>query len=60
LIPLAILLCVRLIPASIMAELRVLAAERLAKQPPTSRIAAAVIVLVWLVLAATIVCLLIR
>lgn len=52
LIPLAILLCVRLIPAFVMADLRELAEERLAKRPPTSRIAAAVIVLVWLALAA--------
>ena len=60
LIPLAILLCVRLIPAFVMAELRVLADERLAKRPPTSRLAAAVIVLVWLALAAVVVYLVIR
>ncbi len=60
LIPLAILLCVRLIPAFVMAELRVLADERLAKRPPTSRLAAAVIVLAWLALAAVVVYLVIR
>ena len=60
LIPLAILLCVRLIPACVMAELRMLAEERLAKRPPTSLVAAAVIVLVWLALAVVIVYLLMR
>lgn len=60
LVPLAILLCVRLIPAFVMAELRVLAEERLAKRPPTSLVAAAVIVLVWLALATVLVYLLVR
>lgn len=44
-VPLGILLAVRLIPARIMAELRVKAAER---RPPTSRAGPALIVLIWL------------
>ena len=50
-LPLAILLTVRLIPASVLAELRLQAQQRLANAPPTSRVAAFVIILVWVAAA---------
>lgn len=50
LVPLAIVLCVRLIPAPLMSELRARAHELLAGRPPTSRVAAASIVVVWIAL----------
>jgi uncharacterized membrane protein YkvA (DUF1232 family) len=50
-LPLAILLTVRLIPANVLAELRLQAQQRLANSPPTSRVAAFVIVVVWVAAA---------
>jgi uncharacterized membrane protein YkvA (DUF1232 family) len=50
-LPLAILLTVRLIPANVLAELRLQAQQRLANSPPTSRAAAFVIVVVWVAAA---------
>src|SRR5918994_5769326 len=50
-LPLAILLTVRLIPANVLAELRLQAQQRLANSPPTSRVAAFVIILVWVAAA---------
>ena len=50
-IPLAISLTVRLIPASVMTDLRRQAEQRLSARPPSSRTAAGVIILVWLALA---------
>jgi uncharacterized membrane protein YkvA (DUF1232 family) len=50
-LPLAILLTVRLIPANVLAELRLQAQQRLANSPPTSRVAALVIVVVWVAAA---------
>jgi uncharacterized membrane protein YkvA (DUF1232 family) len=49
-VPLGILLAVRLVPPDVMAEHR--AAAALATRRPVSRVAAALIVLVWLVAAA--------
>lgn len=46
LVPLGIMLAVRLIPAALMAEFRATAAARVSR--PMSRIAAAVVILVWL------------
>jgi uncharacterized membrane protein YkvA (DUF1232 family) len=50
-LPLAILLTVRLIPANVLAELRLQAQQRLANSPPTSRVAAFFIVVVWVAAA---------
>ena len=50
-LPLAILLTVRLIPADVLAELRLQAQQRLADLPPTNRVAAFVIVVVWVTAA---------
>jgi uncharacterized membrane protein YkvA (DUF1232 family) len=50
-LPLAILLTVRLIPANVLAELRLQAQQRLANAPPTSRVATFVIILVWVAAA---------
>lgn len=50
LIPLAILLTVRMIPAQVIADLRSQAERQLAGRPPTSRVAGFVIVLVWVAL----------
>ena len=53
LLPLAILLAVRLIPPEVMVQLRAEASARLASSgPPKSRVAAAVIVVVWLAILA--------
>jgi uncharacterized membrane protein YkvA (DUF1232 family) len=52
LLPLFILLTVRLIPNPLMAELRAEAAKRIAEHSPVNKIAAAVIIAVWLGLAA--------
>jgi uncharacterized membrane protein YkvA (DUF1232 family) len=49
LVPLAILLAVRLIPAPVIADLRSQAEQRLSRCPPTSRAAGLVIILVWAV-----------
>src|SRR4051794_27669564 len=51
LLPLAILLVIRLIPAPLMAEFRAAAAAAEAK--PSSRTGAAFVVLIWLAVAAT-------
>jgi uncharacterized membrane protein YkvA (DUF1232 family) len=51
LIPLGIALAVRMIPAPVLAECRE-RARRVANEKPTNRVAAAVIVVVWLSLAA--------
>jgi uncharacterized membrane protein YkvA (DUF1232 family) len=52
LVPLAIVLIVRLLPAEVMAELRAEADKRLAGARPTSRVAAVVIVALWIAAAA--------
>ncbi len=53
LLPLAVLLVVRLIPPEVMAQLRAEASARLASGgPPKSRVAATVIVLLWLAILA--------
>jgi uncharacterized membrane protein YkvA (DUF1232 family) len=51
LIPLGIALAIRMIPAPVLAECRE-KARQVAKEKPTNRVAAAVIVAVWLSLAA--------
>jgi uncharacterized membrane protein YkvA (DUF1232 family) len=50
-VPLAIVLTVRLIPAEVMLDLRLQAEQRLALAPPSSRTAAVIIVLIWIVAA---------
>lgn len=52
LIPLGIAIAIKLIPPSVLAECRARAQDAAAAAGPTSRIAAAVIVGIWLVLAA--------
>jgi uncharacterized membrane protein YkvA (DUF1232 family) len=52
LLPAAILLCVRLIPPAVLEECRQQAAAAFAAGKPISRTAGAVIVLIWLLLAA--------
>lgn len=52
LIPLAVTLAVRLIPASVLAECRVRAKAVVQNERPVSWVAGAVIVAIWLVLAA--------
>ena len=52
LVPLGVLLALRLIPAPVMAECRQQARENLAQARPVNRLAAVVIVFVWLALAA--------
>ena len=47
LLPAAILLCARLIPASVLEECRTEAAQRFAAGKPVSRAAGAVIVAIW-------------
>lgn len=47
-VPLGIMLAVRLIPAPIMADLRRHAEEQLSTLPPTSRVAAVVVVAIWI------------
>jgi uncharacterized membrane protein YkvA (DUF1232 family) len=51
LIPLGIALAIRMIPAPVLAECREKACQ-VSKEKPTNRVAAAVIVVVWLTLAA--------
>jgi uncharacterized membrane protein YkvA (DUF1232 family) len=51
LIPLGIALAIRMIPAPVLAECRE-KARQVAKEKPTNRVAAAIIVAVWLSLAA--------
>jgi uncharacterized membrane protein YkvA (DUF1232 family) len=52
LLPAAIILCVRLIPPHVLADCRTQAAGTFAGGKPVSRIAAAIIVLIWLALLA--------
>lgn len=52
LVPLAILLCVRLIPRDVMIELRASAEARMAHRPAPSRAAAAAVVSIWILAAA--------
>jgi uncharacterized membrane protein YkvA (DUF1232 family) len=52
LLPLGIALVLRLIPPAVMAECRAKARERLHTDRPISRVAAGVIVVIWLLLAA--------
>ena len=52
LVPLGVLLALKMIPAPVMAECRVKAQEALSQSKPVNKLAAAVIVLVWLGLAA--------
>ena len=52
LVPLGIALAIRAIPAPVLADCRHQAANSLADGRPVNRIAAAVIILIWLVLAA--------
>jgi uncharacterized membrane protein YkvA (DUF1232 family) len=52
LVPLGVLLALKMIPAPVMAECRVKAQEALSQGKPVNKLAAAVIVLVWLGLAA--------
>jgi uncharacterized membrane protein YkvA (DUF1232 family) len=52
LIPLGIALAIRLVPDSVLAECRARAQEAIQNGKPVSRVAGAVIVVVWLVLAA--------
>ncbi len=54
LIPLGVALVLRLIPAEVMAECRARAAAELAEGRPVSRVAAAVIVVIWLAVIALI------
>jgi uncharacterized membrane protein YkvA (DUF1232 family) len=52
LVPLGLMLAVRLIPAEVMDESRSHVEELLASGRPTSRVAAATIIVIWLALAA--------
>lgn len=52
LVPLGIILALRMIPSSVMAECRQRAAEMLREDRPTNWLAAGVIIGVWIVLAA--------
>lgn len=52
LLPLGIVLAIRLLPPAVLAECRTRAQERLQGGKPVSRVAAAVIVVIWLGLAA--------
>lgn len=52
LIPLGIALALKMIPAEVMAECRARAGEVMRQGRPTNRVAAAVIVMIWLALAA--------
>jgi uncharacterized membrane protein YkvA (DUF1232 family) len=60
LVPLGILLALRMIPAAVMAESREKAQEVMAQGKPVNRAAAAVIVAVWLLLAALAIVLAVR
>jgi uncharacterized membrane protein YkvA (DUF1232 family) len=55
LIPLGILLALRMIPAEVMAECRVRAQEVMQQGKPVNRTAAAVIIGIWLLIAALVV-----
>ena len=55
LVPLGIVLALRMIPASVMAECRQRAAETLREGRPTNWLAAGVIIAIWLALAALLV-----
>lgn len=50
-VPLGIMLAVRLVPADVMQELRVQAAQRLANNRPKSWVAASIIMLLWLAIS---------
>jgi uncharacterized membrane protein YkvA (DUF1232 family) len=52
LVPLGILIAVKLIPSQVLAESRIQAAEVIAQGKPVNKVAAVVIVLLWLGLAA--------
>jgi uncharacterized membrane protein YkvA (DUF1232 family) len=52
LVPLGILIAVKLIPSQVLAESRIQAAELIAQGKPVNKVAAVVIVLMWLGLAA--------
>lgn len=52
LIPMGIALAVRMVPPSVLAECRARAQEVMSQDKPVSRIAGAVIVLIWITLAA--------
>ena len=52
LIPLGIALAIRLVPSSVMTACRVRANERLQNGKPVSRIAGAIIIVIWLAVAA--------
>jgi uncharacterized membrane protein YkvA (DUF1232 family) len=60
LVPLGILLALKMIPAAVMAESREKAQEVMAQGKPVNRAAAAVIVAVWLLLAALAIVLAVR
>ena len=60
LIPLGIKLALSMIPAEVMAESRVKAQEIIRQGKPVNRVAAAVIVVIWLLLAALIITVLVR
>jgi uncharacterized membrane protein YkvA (DUF1232 family) len=60
LVPLGVLLAVRLIPAEVMAGCRAQAQSELAEGPPVNRVAAAVIVCIWLLAAALVIALFVR
>lgn len=60
LVPLGILLALRMIPAAVMAESREKAREVMAQGKPVNRAAAAIIVAVWLLLAALAIVLAVR
>jgi uncharacterized membrane protein YkvA (DUF1232 family) len=51
LVPLGIALAIRMVPASVLAECRVRAQETIQNGKPVSRVAGAVIVVIWLMLA---------
>jgi uncharacterized membrane protein YkvA (DUF1232 family) len=52
LIPMGIALAIKLVPHSVLAECRARAQERIQNGKPVSRVAGAVIIVIWLVLAA--------
>jgi uncharacterized membrane protein YkvA (DUF1232 family) len=52
LVPLGILLAIKLVPPAVLAECRARAAETMANGRPVSRVAGAVVIAVWLLLAA--------
>lgn len=60
LVPLGVTLALRLIPAEVMAENRAKAREVMRQGKPVNRVAAVVIVVVWLLLAALVVAWLLR